>query len=279
MGEGGLKVCKSYLSIEIVKISHGERKAAMLELCQDLGNSGWAGKVEKGEQLGSQSASLGSAAAATANGHLSSLLGHASSPDRGARPYPPARPSYLHCCQKRKRALFRVTSIKMNLHSCQKFGHKGRKKDGTPLGNKRGSREDTNAPLPPGDCLDVLNSATAGSMGVDLTTAVEVEELPWLSKQPVESLTVFTDASRKTSKAGLTWQDKGKWLSEILEGPGDSLQVLELRAVIRVFEKWPNYPVNIVSDSLCVVRVVERMERALLKEIQNHQLRQLFLQL
>ncbi|NXH57341.1 POK8 protein, partial [Rhabdornis inornatus] len=104
----------------------------------------------------------------------------------------------------------------------------------------------------------------------------QVEELPWLSKQPVEGLTVFTDASRKTSKAGLTWQDKGKWLSEILEGPGDSLQVLELRAVIRVFEKGPNDPINIVSDSLYVVGVVECLERAILKEIQKQQLWQLF---
>ncbi|NXY11267.1 POK7 protein, partial [Pteruthius melanotis] len=104
----------------------------------------------------------------------------------------------------------------------------------------------------------------------------KVEELPWLSKQPVEGLTVFTDASRKTLKAGLTWQDKGKWLSEILEGPGDSLQVLELRAVIRVFEKWQDDPINIVSDSLYVVGVVEHMERSLLKEIQNRRLWQLF---
>ncbi|NXT09580.1 PO113 protein, partial [Prunella fulvescens] len=100
----------------------------------------------------------------------------------------------------------------------------------------------------------------------------QVEEVPWLSKQPVEGLTVFTDASRKASKAGLNWQNKGKWLSEILEGPGDSLEVLELRAVISLFEKWPDDPVNIVSDSLYVVGAVERMERAPLKEIQNRRL-------
>ena len=106
-----------------------------------------------------------------------------------------------------------------------------------------------------------------------------VKELPWLLRQPVESLTVFTDASRRTSKAGLTWQDKGKWLSESLEGPRDSLQVLELRAVITVFEKWPKDPVDIVSDSLYAVGVVECMERAILKEIQNQQLWKLLSQL
>ncbi|TRZ07938.1 hypothetical protein HGM15179_019169 [Zosterops borbonicus] len=106
----------------------------------------------------------------------------------------------------------------------------------------------------------------------------KVEELPWLSRQPVESLTVFTDASRKNSKAGLTWQENGKWLSEVLERPGDSLQILELYAVIRVFEKWPNDPINIVSDSLYIIGVVERMEWALLKEVQNRWLWQLFLQ-
>lgn len=62
----------------------------------------------------------------------------------------------------------------------------------------------------------------------------QVEELPWLSKQPVEGLMVFTDASGKTPRTGLTWQNKGKWLREILEGPGDSLQILELPAVIIV---------------------------------------------
>ncbi|NWR08090.1 POK7 protein, partial [Paradoxornis webbianus] len=105
----------------------------------------------------------------------------------------------------------------------------------------------------------------------------QVEELPWLSRQPVEGFTVFTHASRKNSKAGLTWQENGKWLSEVLEGPGDSLQVLELHAVIRVFEKWSNDPINIVSDSLYVVGVVEQMERALLKEVRNRWLWQLFL--
>ncbi|NWY40060.1 POK6 protein, partial [Sylvia atricapilla] len=103
------------------------------------------------------------------------------------------------------------------------------------------------------------------------------KELPWLSRQPVEGLTVFTDASWKNSKAALTWQENKEWLSEILEGPGDSPHVLELHAVIRVFEKWPNDPINTVSDSLYVVGVVEGIERALLKEAQNRQLWQLFL--
>ncbi|KAI1231325.1 hypothetical protein IHE44_0008268 [Lamprotornis superbus] len=52
--------------------------------------------------------------------------------------------------------------------------------------------------------------------------------------------------------------------------------VLELGIVIRVFEKWPNDPVNIVSDFLYVVGVVESMERVIPKEIQNQQLWQLF---
>ncbi|NXI27251.1 POK7 protein, partial [Sterrhoptilus dennistouni] len=105
----------------------------------------------------------------------------------------------------------------------------------------------------------------------------QVEELPWLSRQPVGGLMVFTDASQKNSKAGLTWQENSEWLSEVLEGPGESLQVLELCAVIRVFEKWPNDPINIVSDSLYIIGVVERMEWALLKEVQNRWLWQLFL--
>ncbi|NWS72109.1 POK18 protein, partial [Crotophaga sulcirostris] len=54
---------------------------------------------------------------------------------------------------------------------------------------------------------------------------------------------------------------------------------LELRAVIEVFNRFSHCPVNIVCDSLYVVGVVSRIERSLLKEVQDMQLMSLFKQL
>ncbi|TRZ06876.1 hypothetical protein HGM15179_020235 [Zosterops borbonicus] len=122
-----------------------------------------------------------------------------------------------------------------------------------------GTKEEKNVGLAEAIAMAVKPLVQHGkSVGLKCFCCGKVEELPWLSRQPVEGLTVFSDASRKNSKAGLTLQDNDKWLSEILEGPGDSLQVLELHAVIRVFEKWPNEPINIVSDSLYVVVCVNK---------------------
>ncbi|KAM6301122.1 LOW QUALITY PROTEIN: tRNA wybutosine-synthesizing protein 4-like [Aegotheles albertisi] len=45
-----------------------------------------------------------------------------------------------------------------------------------------------------------------------------------------------------------------------------STQQLELRAIVEVFSRWKSTPVNVVCDSLYVVGVVSRIERALLKE-------------
>ncbi|KFW75140.1 hypothetical protein N305_04483, partial [Manacus vitellinus] len=57
-----------------------------------------------------------------------------------------------------------------------------------------------------------------------------------------------------------------------------SLQTLELLAVVRVLASM-NRPLNIVTDSFYVAGVVNRIEGALIKEVQNKRLFQLFCQL
>ncbi|KFU85004.1 hypothetical protein M959_08555, partial [Chaetura pelagica] len=51
-----------------------------------------------------------------------------------------------------------------------------------------------------------------------------------------------------------------------------SLQTLELRAVIWALQHWNTQPINIVSDSLYVVGIVSRIERAMLHEVSNKQI-------
>ncbi|KFP38542.1 hypothetical protein N324_10578, partial [Chlamydotis macqueenii] len=58
-----------------------------------------------------------------------------------------------------------------------------------------------------------------------------------------------------------------------------STQTVELAAVVRVLYKWKDESLNIVSDSAYVVDVIQRVERAVLKEIDNPLLYDQFQQL
>ncbi|KFO96624.1 hypothetical protein N300_07635, partial [Calypte anna] len=58
-----------------------------------------------------------------------------------------------------------------------------------------------------------------------------------------------------------------------------SLQTLELRAVVWSLEKWLDVPINIVSDSLYVVGVVQRIEESMIKQVSNGRLFELLLEL
>ncbi|NXO65535.1 PO113 protein, partial [Phainopepla nitens] len=103
-------------------------------------------------------------------------------------------------------------------------------------------------------------------------------EKPLCSQKPVEGQTVFTDAGRKLKKAVCMWQVQGKWLQHMITGEvGDSLQILELKAVCWALANWNSEPVNVASDSLYVVGVVQRIEDALIRTTTNQQLGELFL--
>ncbi|NXM04787.1 POK19 protein, partial [Tyrannus savana] len=105
-----------------------------------------------------------------------------------------------------------------------------------------------------------------------------IEQKIMRSEVPVKGDTVFTDAGKKSKRAAITWNAGGNWQSQLLPGVlGDSLQTLELRAVVWVFQQWQDAPVNIVSDSLYVVGTVVRIEGAMIKMVKNDRLHSLLL--
>lgn len=103
---------------------------------------------------------------------------------------------------------------------------------------------------------------------------------PLRSDKPIQgAVTVFTDAGKKSCRAAVVWSEKGQWQQHVIQAvPGDSLQTLELAAVVWVLAEFKE-PVNIVTDSLYVVGVVSRIEDAWVKEVQNKRLYEVFLQL
>ncbi|RMB97334.1 hypothetical protein DUI87_26149 [Hirundo rustica rustica] len=89
------------------------------------------------------------------------------------------------------------------------------------------------------------------------------------SRRPLKALTVFTDASGRSHKSVLTWEDPQtqQWEADIAKVEG-SPQVAELAAVVRAFEWFPE-PFNLVTDSAYVAGVVSRAEQAILQEVSN----------
>lgn len=84
------------------------------------------------------------------------------------------------------------------------------------------------------------------------------ESFPIRSETPVQGLIVFTDASKNSRKATVIWKKDGEWQDHIIQGQEkDSLQTLELKAVVWVFSQWTEIPLNTVSDSLYIVGVVK----------------------
>ncbi|NXM09866.1 POK6 protein, partial [Tyrannus savana] len=92
-------------------------------------------------------------------------------------------------------------------------------------------------------------------------------------EHPIEGArTVFTDAGRKSHRAAITWKENGQWHEQLLSGaPEDSLQTLELAAVVHALATMAR-PLNIVSDSLYVTGVVNRIEGSVIKEVKNRRL-------
>ena len=114
-----------------------------------------------------------------------------------------------------------------------------------------------------------------------LLSGMIFEEWPIQSNIPLEGITVFTDAGKSSKKAACTWErPPGIRHHQVIEGDlQDSLQTLELKAVVWALAQWNMQPVNIVSDSLYVVGVGTRLERAMLKEVSNRHLYRMLQQL
>uniref|UniRef100_A0A8C3KF80 RNA-directed DNA polymerase n=1 Tax=Calidris pygmaea TaxID=425635 RepID=A0A8C3KF80_9CHAR len=113
-----------------------------------------------------------------------------------------------------------------------------------------------------------------------------MENLGWIvkpmrSSQPIpQALTAFTDAGRRSRTAAVTWKDGQRWQHQILQAQqGDSLQTLELFAVVWAFIRWRNVPLNIVTDSLYVAGIANRIEDASLRELKNQRLTELLVSL
>ncbi|NXI20702.1 PO113 protein, partial [Irena cyanogastra] len=101
--------------------------------------------------------------------------------------------------------------------------------------------------------------------------------IPKVARGPLpDALTIYTNAGRKSRRAAATWQEKGQWCHQILDAvPEDSLQTLELLAVVWALPKWIHQPINIVTDSLYVAGVAVRIEDAQIREVNNQRLYQL----
>ncbi|NXN07048.1 POK19 protein, partial [Indicator maculatus] len=103
--------------------------------------------------------------------------------------------------------------------------------------------------------------------------------MPKLEKQPIRNaITVFTDTGKKSRKAVATWQEGKQWKSQLLQAEArDSLQTLELLAILWVLQHWLDVPVNVVSDSLYAVGIVTRIEDSVIKQVKNKRLWELLL--
>lgn len=90
-----------------------------------------------------------------------------------------------------------------------------------------------------------------------------------LSKTPLEAVIVFINGSRSCHKSVVTWKDPRmqKWESgtQVVEG---SLQIAELAAIIRPFEKFQQ-PFSLVTGSASVAGIVTRAEHSVLREVSN----------
>ncbi|KAK4805577.1 hypothetical protein QYF61_009342 [Mycteria americana] len=101
---------------------------------------------------------------------------------------------------------------------------------------------------------------------------IEIVARPRCSPVPVSGITVFTNGSGKTVRAVIE-----HWKEEVHVVQGTP-QIVELVAVIKAFQKWSE-PLNIVTDSQYVCGVVQQLEKAWLKHVNNEQLFSSFKQL
>lgn len=82
---------------------------------------------------------------------------------------------------------------------------------------------------------------------------------PKRSETPLpNAVTAFTDVGKKSRRAAITWTEDGVWHHHSLtDVPGDSLQTLELAAVVWAILRWLDQPLNMVTDSLYVAGVLQ----------------------
>ncbi|NXR04288.1 POK19 protein, partial [Sagittarius serpentarius] len=104
-------------------------------------------------------------------------------------------------------------------------------------------------------------------------------EKPKVQQTPLgDGLVVYTDAGKRQRQAGCVWNHNGQWQKKLIQGQaGDTLQTLELTAVVWALINSLDTPINIITDSLYVAGIVPRIQDALLRDTANPRLGQLFL--
>lgn len=90
---------------------------------------------------------------------------------------------------------------------------------------------------------------------IHLISCFHFYRLPHCSKlqnaeTPVNWLTVFTDGGGRAKKTALVRQHDGSWQEQVLCCTGLA-QHLELQVFLSVFKRWTDFPVNIVTFSVC----------------------------
>uniref|UniRef100_A0A8B9T2H3 Uncharacterized protein n=1 Tax=Anas platyrhynchos TaxID=8839 RepID=A0A8B9T2H3_ANAPL len=130
------------------------------------------------------------------------------------------------------------------------------------------------------------DGATIVAKTLQSTALTWMENQRWITKPKRSSIplknavTVFTDAGKRSGTAAVTWKDEHGWKHQILQAQDkDSLQTLELLAVVWAFIKWRDVPLNVVSDSLYVVGIANRIEDSALRDLKNERLSELIISL
>lgn len=110
--------------------------------------------------------------------------------------------------------------------------------------------------------------------------------LPWQPQQTVQltplanALTVYTDAGKKSKRAVCVWRNNNEWKHHYLSGTKeDSLQTLELKAILWALMYWKDTALNVVSDSQYAVGITNRIAEAIIKKGKRELLEKLFTQL
>ncbi|NWW39955.1 POK6 protein, partial [Panurus biarmicus] len=103
-----------------------------------------------------------------------------------------------------------------------------------------------------------------------LSSSFNLLPKPKRSETPLRAMTIFTDGSRKTHKSVIVRRDSetGTWQSDVAVVEG-SPQIVELAAVVRVFQKFSTH-IYLITDSAYVSGIVHRAENSVLKNVKNN---------
>lgn len=97
-----------------------------------------------------------------------------------------------------------------------------------------------------------------------------IQETPKCSLVPLDTLTIFTAASRRTGWSVIIQQHISSWWQLNIQIK-NSPQNIKLAAEVRVLQNWSS-PITIVTDSSCVTGIVTRIEESYLRDISKEQL-------